>query len=193
VGNNASQRRTKVALENAMGLQTDYTNATPLAGDLKTAKVDVDGEGAYSYTTSALPLFLKVPANKQNFEKMSSQTAGSMSPSDVPVWSASRAYGVGDIVRFPANSTTLYRAAVAHTNSQPPSANWVAHSGPVPALLDGWSKAIAYIPGGGLTDMKRADQNNQTVVSPDGRPFWVSAGPDGDFQTHDDNVYSFEN
>jgi len=25
------------------------------------------------------------------------------------------------------------------------------------------------------------------------RPFWVSAGPDGDFQTHDDNIYSFEN
>lgn len=29
--------------------------------------------------------------------------------------------------------------------------------------------------------------------SPDRQPFWVSAGPDGNFQTHDDNVYSFEN
>ncbi|MBC7785483.1 MAG: type II secretion system protein [Burkholderiales bacterium] len=29
--------------------------------------------------------------------------------------------------------------------------------------------------------------------SPDGRPFWVSAGPDGDFATDDDNLYSFEN
>ncbi len=25
------------------------------------------------------------------------------------------------------------------------------------------------------------------------RPFFVSAGPDGNFQTHDDNIYSFEN
>lgn len=25
------------------------------------------------------------------------------------------------------------------------------------------------------------------------RPFFVSAGPDGDFSTHDDNIYSFEN
>lgn len=25
------------------------------------------------------------------------------------------------------------------------------------------------------------------------RPFWVSAGPDGDFRTHDDNIYSFDN
>lgn len=29
--------------------------------------------------------------------------------------------------------------------------------------------------------------------SPDERPFWASAGPDGNFATHDDNVYSFEN
>ena len=31
------------------------------------------------------------------------------------------------------------------------------------------------------------------IRSPDNRPFWASAGPDGDFRTGDDNVYSFEN
>jgi type II secretory pathway pseudopilin PulG len=31
------------------------------------------------------------------------------------------------------------------------------------------------------------------LYSPDRRPFWMSAGPDGDYQTHDDNIYSFEN
>ena len=31
------------------------------------------------------------------------------------------------------------------------------------------------------------------IVAPDGRPFFASAGPDGDFTTGDDNVYSFEN
>lgn len=29
------------------------------------------------------------------------------------------------------------------------------------------------------------------VVAPDRRPFWFSAGPDGRYETHDDNVYSF--
>lgn len=29
--------------------------------------------------------------------------------------------------------------------------------------------------------------------APDRQPFWVSAGEDGKFRTHDDNVYSFEN
>ena len=31
------------------------------------------------------------------------------------------------------------------------------------------------------------------VISPTGRPFFASAGPDGDFSTHDDNLYSFDN
>jgi prepilin-type N-terminal cleavage/methylation domain-containing protein len=31
-----------------------------------------------------------------------------------------------------------------------------------------------------------------SITSPDGRPFWASAGPDGNFQNADDNIYSFE-
>jgi hypothetical protein len=31
------------------------------------------------------------------------------------------------------------------------------------------------------------------IRSPDNRPFWASAGADGDFRTGDDNMYSFEN
>jgi hypothetical protein len=30
------------------------------------------------------------------------------------------------------------------------------------------------------------------IHSPDGRPFFASAGPDGDFSNGDDNLYSFE-
>jgi len=54
------------------------------------------------------------------------------------------------------------------------------------------------------TDSKRvlaldpADQNPpadavRQIRSPDNRPFWASAGPDGNFMTGDDNLYSFEN
>jgi type II secretory pathway pseudopilin PulG len=31
------------------------------------------------------------------------------------------------------------------------------------------------------------------IKSRDSRPFWASAGPDGDFRTGDDNLYSFDN
>jgi prepilin-type N-terminal cleavage/methylation domain-containing protein len=37
-----------------------------------------------------------------------------------------------------------------------------------------------------------ADQARQ-IRSPDNRPFWASAGADGNFLTGDDNIYSFEN
>ena len=32
-----------------------------------------------------------------------------------------------------------------------------------------------------------------TLRSPDHRPFWMSTGPDGRYETHDDNIYSFGN
>ncbi len=37
-----------------------------------------------------------------------------------------------------------------------------------------------------------SDANWGGLCSPDLRPFWVSAGPDGDLSKGDDNVYSFE-
>ena len=33
---------------------------------------------------------------------------------------------------------------------------------------------------------------NPVIRSPDNRPFFASAGPDGDFSKGDDNLYSFE-
>jgi prepilin-type N-terminal cleavage/methylation domain-containing protein len=86
---------------------------------------------------------------------------------------------------------------------------------PTPAIpLDPWGNPIIFVPGAGLcgdatTDMwvggtSISDGGKQVVQtptstqlgpiqSPDARPFWASAGPDGDFRTGDDNVYSFEN
>ncbi len=45
---------------------------------------------------------------------------------------------------------------------------------------------------GGMTSGTRASAIKTQVRSPDGRPFWASAGPDGDFSKGDDNLYSFE-
>jgi prepilin-type N-terminal cleavage/methylation domain-containing protein len=88
---------------------------------------------------------------------------------------------------------------------------------PTPAVpLDPWGNPIIFVPGAGLcggtgpddsmwvggernsTEAKQVVQTpNSTqlgpIQSPDARPFWASAGPDGDFRTGDDNVYSFEN
>lgn len=57
--------------------------------------------------------------------------------------------------------------------------------------IDSYGNPILYVGPGGLSGTNRPGGGN--VTSPDGRPFFASAGVDGDFQTHDDNLYSFQN
>jgi prepilin-type N-terminal cleavage/methylation domain-containing protein len=56
----------------------------------------------------------------------------------------------------------------------------------VPVPLDGWGNPIIFVPGGSLTVA------SGTVSSPNGKPFFASAGGDGDMSKGDDNLYSFE-
>jgi prepilin-type N-terminal cleavage/methylation domain-containing protein len=77
------------------------------------------------------------------------------------------------------------------------SADWgsgspSANSASVRIPLDGWGNPIIFVPASGLTGVKLADGNYHTIVSPDGLPFWASAGPDGNFTNGDDNIYSFQ-
>lgn len=75
--------------------------------------------------------------------------------------------------------------------------------------LDGWGNPIIFVPRGGLhVNIKDANGNPQlylvrstgTVPVPSGdpamtgaeRPFWASAGQDGDFTQGEDNIYSFQ-
>lgn len=99
--------------------------------------------------------------------------------------------------------------------------NWrLDNSPPTPILMDSWGNPILFVPGTGLRVRKLngketlsnlgpdvADQTD-IIVSPEGkverapgvapklispgRPFFASAGPDGDFSKGDDNLYSFE-
>jgi prepilin-type N-terminal cleavage/methylation domain-containing protein len=93
---------------------------------------------------------------------------------------------------------------------------------PVPLLLDAWDNPIIFVPATGLrvrllngqstlNQNEASDNFQQTfiVISPEGkvgtdpatkepiviqpgRPFFASAGPDGDFSKGDDNIYSFQ-
>jgi type II secretory pathway pseudopilin PulG len=84
-----------------------------------------------------------------------------------------------------------------------------------PVLLDGWGDPIIYVPAGGIWVWTTNGSTATAVLikSRDGRPFFASAGPDGDFGAWsgvagsspnvtstpttptrgDDNVYSTEN
>ncbi len=171
VYNNSSARRTRVAMENAMNLQREYENATPLTGAIKTYSVD----STWSATTSpytifeatlvAMDKFLKIPANQSAMDKIS------------------------------ATNVTSLSVTLAATSTLNPTATPVTLTKPL--LLDGWQMPLLYVGSNGLTKLKSSASGSLVLrpdlASPDRRPFWVSAGPDGDFSTHDDNVYSFEN
>lgn len=91
---------------------------------------------------------------------------------------------------------------------------------PTVLLMDSWNNPILFVPASGLRVRKlngesALDRTRQgqtfVIVSPEGsatapkispdtkgklvrpgKPFFASAGPDGDFATGDDNIYSFE-
>lgn len=73
----------------------------------------------------------------------------------------------------------------------------------IPILLDGWGNPIIYVPRGGVSVYVTTGSGAVTqivVKARDNRPFFASAGPDGDFgavtgatkASGDDNVYSKE-
>jgi prepilin-type N-terminal cleavage/methylation domain-containing protein len=93
---------------------------------------------------------------------------------------------------------------------------WTRVVADVPILLDAWNNPIIAVPSGGLVgvtfeatgnaihrvtsagivqDANNDGDMNDTDEGPpvNARPFFASAGPDGNFTTGDDNVYSFEN
>jgi type II secretory pathway pseudopilin PulG len=81
------------------------------------------------------------------------------------VFNSARQYKKGNIVETGTNPNfTCYRALRAGTLTAPPGADWEQ----LPSTF------------------------YPIVKAPNGRPFWASAGPDGDFQAPDDNMYSFE-
>lgn len=88
-----------------------------------------------------------------------------------------KAYKAGDRVFLPSTAgnpqaARIYYVASVDTTSTPPAADW---RGPV------------------LNDADHRNDFPAAVVSPVGRPFFASAGPDGNFATHEDNLYSFDN
>lgn len=110
-------------------------------------------------------------------------------------------------------------AGIQAAGTTPANPDWIADStSPVPLVLDSWGNPILFVPATGLrvrvlngqstyssTDISQtaiivspegqvtaATSTAQPMCTKAGRPFFASAGPDGDFSKGDDNIYSFE-
>jgi prepilin-type N-terminal cleavage/methylation domain-containing protein len=105
---------------------------------------------------------------------------------------------IGEMMRVPSIRDTLGRSigegVLRQTNGTPLDP---------PVLVDAWNNPIIYVPATGLGNVTVAGQSYNISSAgayalagsppPGARPFWASAGPDGDFSKGDDNVYSFGN
>lgn len=60
------------------------------------------------------------------------------------------------------------------------------------SAVDAWGRFLIFAPAEGVTELTVAKVKLDVFKAPDGRPFIISAGPDGDFRTGDDNIYSFQ-
>lgn len=114
---------------------------------------------------------------------------------------ANNEYVIGVVTQYTnAGKLTYARwTGAALGNSKPPGGNWTDTSQPGPPIfLDAWGNPIIFVPGSGLMVRMSArvtatNKYGATLIqSPDHKPFWASAGPDGDFSNGDDNIYSFE-
>lgn len=165
------------------------------------------GEARYTMpmignTQLVMGLLLQAPGNKKVIE----QTSPAQMMEELPT-------GLTDVkitIRSATGSSNEpYTSAAANRTPSPP------------ILLDGWGNPIIFVPGGGMYDVVAGDvtrgmvkgtngpEDPGPVRSPDGRPFFASAGPDGilsyvdqngngtfdpgvDVAGGDDNIYSFD-
>jgi prepilin-type N-terminal cleavage/methylation domain-containing protein len=244
VGDSSAARRTRVALESAVAMQTEYE----LSAKLPNLGVPTDGfekDNVLMVMSQQIMRELsKIPKNQAALGKTTSTlpvTAG-----DWQLSPPTFAYYAGDVVRYN-NDGKYYRCLVSHLNTtgSPGTSKWLDLSQPPNSIttdpvhlsvpVDGWSKPLLFVPDG--LELSRAYSSGTNYLpgmvastggksykclatisalsptatgadkywvqvstttsyikrSPTGRPFWVSAGPDNDFLSDDDNLYSFEN
>jgi prepilin-type N-terminal cleavage/methylation domain-containing protein len=131
-------------------------------------------------------------------------TLGNFDPTTTVVPANRVAYVLGNVVT---HNGTSYRCTNTHEATSPPAppTNWDVTT-KISALspIDAWGNPIIFVTRTGLgtgaalvggeppPGAVSLGGQSVTITNSDGRFFWASAGPDGDFSTGDDNVYSFE-
>ena len=119
------------------------------------------------------------------------------------------------LMHIPANQTTVQSIQSKRILEPTPNASGPTTPYPIShgvLLLDGWGNPIIFVPRGGIhvfiknqttgsNDIWLVRSTGTTLVPSGGndppmtgneRPFWASAGQDGDFTLGEDNVYSFQ-
>jgi type II secretory pathway pseudopilin PulG len=181
--------------------------------DVRTESAD-DRNGSIPIinTTLIMSQLGAVPANRSILLKLPKEQTF------MPLYVSGKEYPRGARVTYNGN---FYIATANVLNQTPPTAPWASDPSPLQMLRDGWGNPIIFVPASGIVLQMKGDQTDYDkatpplpqyryiIISPEGqvsrdpaskipfvtrpgRPFFASAGPDGDFSKGDDNIYSFE-
>jgi type II secretory pathway pseudopilin PulG len=169
-------------------------------GFVKEGGSDRDASPAVLNTTIIMGITGSVPANRAALQKLGADQQF------VPTANAKK-YPPG--CRVKGTDGKFYRST-QRTSAAPPGGVWIEDKTPIPMLKDGWGNPIIFVPAAGLSVRTEAGGAAPVIItSPDHRPFFASAGPDGtfgfidkngngtfeagtDLPGGDDNLYSFE-
>jgi prepilin-type N-terminal cleavage/methylation domain-containing protein len=198
---NANDTKTRLLLSTSRTILNEYATATKLASNISSWPWDA---GTVDTATTNAGWGLNIMTAPMRYETDGSPgITASDTPSPMPA---------PDSTDTGSWQMTLTRQVLAQMRRLPACAKLMSslskealESGTtgttVPLLMDGYGNPILYCPfalgrlpsDATTTDRVSVGGVDTLVKSPDGKPFWVSAGPDGDFGNGDDNVYSFEN
>lgn len=163
----------------------DFPGVTVAPGSVTEGSADRTGQ-AVQLTRDALTVMLAIPANQSAISQLPTEqlwtfpegTRNQNTPVLLDAWHNPI------ILVFPPDTAGVHPLEERY--------------GLVGVTVDGLDGEWRVVNPGGLDPMNGGKKYPQTPAEavqkmPHFRPFWVSAGPDGDFRTHDDNIYSFEN
>ncbi len=220
VNKSAKDKATRTIMENLKGFLTERTNSGGMTDIYNLYNFNkntnfANGQPLPTPAPDATPIGVPDDVKPEGSSRLPAIQAGAGNNPAQPRNEVGRTRMVMYMLRaVPMNAKMMAQLpADSFLRPAPPNAPPFDQA-PIP--VDGWGNPMIFVPGGGLNGITvtgAADASGKvqtafhaTIVSPDGKGFWASAGPDGVFTDNDnatpvanrkpygdDNIYSFEN
>lgn len=205
IARSSEEKETRATMENLLAMATEYTltNSADLngLGEMREPPGSVQSNEAYQRLSAVaatgywLNKFQAIPNNRQAMERIPQNKRAKLSAMGPAVGApVAGDYYFGDRVSDTEDRVVIRQVTNADTQYNPGaeifSPKHVAiEKDDWPVVLDAWNNPIIMIPGGG---MPQAAGSDAMIKAGDGKAFFGSAGPDGNFATLNDNVWSFQ-
>lgn len=189
----ASEKQTRVTMENLRGMLAAYERQVGRGGMDKLSEFYSPANGDPYNAGPNTPYQMRAPGD---INPGSADRAAFEDPNHTNYGKLATRKAMQQLVRVPENANALKQLPERSLLRVKPGSTPVPPQGTL-IVLDAWENPILFVPAGGMLGVK--NEEGQVLAPPDhirapgDRPFFASAGSDGDFTTNSDNIYSFQN